>query len=762
MDIKRYLRKLAELGIVLTAVTTLIVAGCGWVDGTANVAAGGGAGAGGTIAGVAVLGHVHGGTATAYAVKSDGSHGSSLGSGPTGLDGKFTISLSSTPAGPVAIEITGGSYVSETDGTTVAVTKPFAALLPTLTGVSSVAITPLSDMAHAYAVVHAAAGIDIGTAISSANEFIKSTFHLGAPPTEITPDFSSTALTGGASGVGTDGGKIALAIAALDAEATRLTSGVPGLSRSDAYSAFSADMSWGTPGVPLPGVSAVSITSSTGVIVPLPVTTLGNDLATALATVSPTLFVGATASEVTATATDIGATVTATIPKSVLSATGVSSSSSGAMSYTSIAGHQYLFIAARSKGVRKVDVTDPASAVEVTATSSTPWNGGTLANHAGFSGSIGGATVVSGSTGVLVLAFDYNSPHIALLDPGTGTITYEGDLTLHGSSQQFSGGNAYIAGAIPDPGKGVWLATTDGYIYLDINATLAASTGAAPVIGTTIFPAGNVYCCSGGSPNQLSENLGGDIANNLLFTPNYGGLSLQIVANQSGGLSSGTYLLDPSYVKANSVSSSLSGLSGNMDGGAVDTNLGVGIITYEDRCDVSFINLNGITASAVPAGTTVGTFQPPATNGFVDIMVDLQDYIPNKPNICFSGSSVDSKTDQIFGMAGYSSQIFVGKLQDPRSASAGSWNGMSDWVHYTLSNYSPAQDPHANVTVYNVKNSRTYAYILDGPSSPTGVVQIDVTGLLNMTRVGISGDTQHQVVGNPETTGGPISEIPLK
>jgi hypothetical protein len=371
-----------------------------------------------------------------------------------------------------------------------------------------------------------------------------------------------------------------------------------------------------------------------------------------------------------------------------------------------------------------------------------------LANNAGFSSKpIGGATVVSGSNGVQILVFAYGAKHIVLLDPDTGAITYEGNLPLTGGIQTFSGGDAYIAGAIPDPGKGVWLATTDGYLYLDINATLAAGTGASPVIGSTKFAAGAVSCCSGGSPNQLAENLGGDIAHNLLFTPNYGGLSLQIVADQPGGLAAGTYMLDPSARP--------SILSGNMDGGAVDTGYGVGIITYEDTRNASFINLNGITASAVPTGTTMGTFLPPATNSFVD--VNIASF-----SLRFSGSAVDSKTHQVFGMAGFSNDIFVGQLQDPGSVSSGSsWAGMSDWVYYTLSSYSYAKDPHANITVFNEKTGKTYAYLLDGYALPSGVQQIDVSALMAMPRSGTTGDALHHPATNPQASGGPIIKIPL-
>lgn len=778
MKIKRKLRAIAELGIGLTAIGTLMLGGCGWLDGgSSNGTAAAPAAAGGppvVVAGVAVKGRMFGAKARVWDVDSKGRGSTGTGTHLLGeattdpATGAFKITLPSAPTTAISVEISDGHYTSETDGSDVpGSSTPMTALLPlskVTTGASGVAVTPLSDISHGHAIAHAslpgASAVPLTTAISDGDAFVSKTFGLAASsPAFIAPDFTDAALT-----AKSDGGIVAFTLAALDGLAKKL--GVGGIARDDVYAALRDDYSDGLPDGKAFGSSvSITTTGASGIAVSavLPITSLGFDLAREFGALSTRIAAGSAVSVFSGTAPElasaaatvgvlssaIGTSVTSIIPPSVLTATGVSSTSSGAMSFLSTGGHQFLYIAARAKGVRKVDVTDPAAAFELSSRTTPAWNGASLFSNPGFGGhTIGGAMVVSSATGVQVLAFAYGAKHIALLDPDSGAIIYEGDLTLAATlPASFSGGSAFIAGSIPDPGKGAWLATTDGYIFLDINATLAAGPGAAPVIGATTFPAGAVRCCSGGSPNQLAENLGGDIAHDLLFTPNYGGLSLQVLADRPGGLAHGTYQLAPAFVSAHPI------LSGSMDGGAVDTGLGVGIITYEDTSNASFINLNGITASDPIAGLVVPgalTFLPPATNGFVDV---------NIGGGTFSGSAVDSRTHQVFGMAGFSADIFVGQIQDPASVpSGGTWSGLSDWVFVNLIGYAEAHDPHANVTLFNDKTGSTFAYLLDGDPSPTGVQQIDVSALLAMPR--LSGGP-HQPATSPQAPGGPITKILL-
>ncbi len=346
-------------------------------------------------------------------------------------------------------------------------------------------------------------------------------------------------------------------------------------------------------------------------------------------------------------------------------------------------------------------LTSPTTAVPVTLASK-------------FSGSVGGAQIITGLTGgAQLLVFSYGAKHMALVDPTTGAVTWEGDLTLTNGIVNFSGGSAYIAGSIPVSGQGAWLATSDGYEFFNASATLAAGASSPPVIGT-IYPVA--------TGQMLAENLGGDISHGLIFAPNYGGSrsgTVQILnLTARTGFPVGSYTVDPAYVPPAGTP------TGIFDGGSVDSHLQVGILTYEDTPNATFVNMKNV----VP-GATANTFMPAATNGLVSVSIGGT----------YSGSAVDPVTDLALFMAGYSNDLAVGQLQDPASvASGGTWIGLSDWTHYTLGSgafsYSYATDPHAVAVVNN--KSKSYGYLLNGSTSPTGVVQIDMSGLLAISHPG--------------------------
>ncbi len=83
------------------------------------------------VSGMVVSDVTVGTTVTAYAVQSDGSNGSVLGvSSVTGADGKFSMQLTSAPAGMVRLVAKDGSFKSEADGskqtnTTTELVTPF-------------------------------------------------------------------------------------------------------------------------------------------------------------------------------------------------------------------------------------------------------------------------------------------------------------------------------------------------------------------------------------------------------------------------------------------------------------------------------------------------------------------------------------------------------------------------------------------------------------------------------------------------------------
>jgi hypothetical protein len=162
---------------------------------------------------------------------------------------------------------------------------------------SSVAITPLSDLAHArtLALLAGSAGVPavpLAQAINDSEKFVAKTFGLSSfsRAVFVRPDFSTLGLTSK-----TEGSKVALAIAALDGLAVKVTSGVAGVSsRDDAYAAISRDYADGKLDG-LVGTTPVALGTTSAVLPP----SVGLDLATEISHVSPSVF------GTTATAGDI-------------------------------------------------------------------------------------------------------------------------------------------------------------------------------------------------------------------------------------------------------------------------------------------------------------------------------------------------------------------------------------------------------------------------------------------------------------------------
>jgi len=706
---------------ILMALLPLALAGCGGGGGF-NPLSGGGSGP--LVSGSVIKGPVSGATLTVYALNTDGTYGAVLGTGITDATGNFSFSLTAPHTGPAALVATGGTYTSETTGATVsgAGSSLCAMAIDLSAGATGLVITPLSDMVCARAAALAAGGTPLPTAIADADTFVMSIYGLTGRPETLRPSFTAGALC-------TDAGKFAMVLAALDKLRTGLAGGSDAL-----YTALSSDIADGTFDG-LSGGAAVPLGGGT-----LPFTAGSTDFVGALTSVAPSVFTGATGADILAGGTCATTGLGAVSPTS----SGVEATSSGAMSSLAVGGKQFLFVAARTKGVEKVDVTDPAAPIVLGTADG--WCGAaacapspTLASHFPTS-TIGGAQIIVGLPGgPQLLVFSYSAKHMALVNPDTGAVTWEGDLTLTNGIVGFSGGSAFIAGAIPVLGQGAWLATSDGYQLFDAAATLTAlpagTTTSAPVIAST-YPIG---------PGQaLAENLGGDIAHGLIFAPNYGvggaGAVQAINLTAKPGFPVGSYTGDPAYVPP-------PGIPGGIhDGGSVDSKLQVGIITGEDTTNATFVDIRNV----VP-GSVANTFAPAATNGIVNVAIGGT----------FSGSAVDSSTDQALFMAGFSNDLSVGQLQDPASVAAGgTWTGMTDWVNYTLGGgsfaYSYAVDPHA-VAVINIAG-KSYGYLLNGSSFPTGVVQIDMSALLAMPR---TSPGAHTTATDPTVAGGPISNIVL-
>jgi hypothetical protein len=126
----------------------------------------------GTVSGTAVKGPVNGGAMTAYAL-SNGAMGAKIASTTTNADGTFSLSMGSY-AGPVMLQMTGGTYTDEATGATMPMMTgdTMTAVLPSMTAgqaVSGVQVTPLTAMAQAMA-QHMAGGMtDANIAAANAN-----------------------------------------------------------------------------------------------------------------------------------------------------------------------------------------------------------------------------------------------------------------------------------------------------------------------------------------------------------------------------------------------------------------------------------------------------------------------------------------------------------------------------------------------------------------------------------------------------------------
>ena len=108
----------------------------------------------GTVSGTAVKGPVNGGTMTAYAL-SNGAMGAKIASATTNADGTFSLAMGSY-AGPVMLQMTGGTYMDEATGATMQLMAgdTMTALLPSMTAgqtLNGVQVTPLTSVAQTMA-----------------------------------------------------------------------------------------------------------------------------------------------------------------------------------------------------------------------------------------------------------------------------------------------------------------------------------------------------------------------------------------------------------------------------------------------------------------------------------------------------------------------------------------------------------------------------------------------------------------------------------
>lgn len=695
------------------AVGALVLAGCSGGDELPAPVTGT------LISGVGVAGPVDSASVDVFAVKPDGSDGDKLGSGTTSSDGKFSVTASPPPKGPVRIRIRGGSYHSEANTSTTRTKTSLDALVPTDgKDVSGTAVTPLTSLADSYAstlLKKSGSAADADSKIRDANKKIKDLFNLKSdesttPLHKLVPDFKAT------SG---DGARAALVLGTFEQLADNLKK-----DPSEVVHALAEDLSDGVPD----GKKDDGTTPTYDGSAPAPASLGTGDFLSALSTYVDPNNPNTTALKENGTTLDPSVTedvrggVVAAAPPS----SGLNAGSSGAVATLSYLGKQVVFIAARQRGIKAVDITNPAAPVVNLLTS---LNTALQALTPAF-GDVGGVIAAPGAATPQVVLFSYSSPRVVLADVDAQRILADTNLSsILTTFVSFSGGSAYISGGIPDPARGVvWLSTGDGYVPYDI-ASHEAKTA-------MIIPLAN--------SQMNAENIGGDVSANLLFSPNYGPTS-----SQNGGLQivdlvkSKAYSMDDTQFQSafsytrNYGSGPVSQPFSIVDAGAVDSAYKVGVLTPEDSNYIGFIKLGD--RSKIVTNDTTSTFTLSDTS-LTKVLSASTGYSPT-----LSGAAIESTNHLALFMAGYSSSIMVGKLDDPSGAS---WAGLSDWRYYDAngsSEYVYSRDPHAVGVALADADQRSYGFLL---SDDGFALMVDMQRFLAAAS-GSTADTAHQLTTTP-------------
>jgi len=130
----------------------LLTTACG--GGGTSVASNVGSGGTGFVSGVVTKGPLGNASVTAYSI-SGGQMGATIGSTMTDTNGNFNMGIGSY-AGPVMLQVSGGSYKDEATGTTMSMAQGdvITAIMPTIAANSNTAgiqVTPVTGMAQTLA-----------------------------------------------------------------------------------------------------------------------------------------------------------------------------------------------------------------------------------------------------------------------------------------------------------------------------------------------------------------------------------------------------------------------------------------------------------------------------------------------------------------------------------------------------------------------------------------------------------------------------------
>ncbi len=574
--------------------------------------------------------------------------GDVLGSATTDSNGKYKIQLSKKPTGPIRVDVNpGGTYNSESDNSTQTSGGISALINQPPVGNTPVFVTPLSHIQtlRAEKLLDTGASADVGAALNTAQDDLKKSIGdmgLGGQSlTSVAPDFSSN--TGA-------GFKLGVALGVLEQLRKNLN-----VTPSDLVEAVARDLSDGKPD----GKEAGALLQLAGSAMSPTVTTTSlagaaNDYATSTTTVHHQANIDISSQ----TQVISGAAI------SEASVSGQLSGSSGAVAPMIVGNKIYVYFAARDDGLVRLDMTDPDHPVaERLAT----LNADIQTKLPGFSvdGVIPVPTPVNGKQ--VLLIFNYNSQNLVTVNVQDNTVLQTAQLTEITHTFNVSGASSiYIGGGIADGKRNlVWLATNDG--LLPVNPVNLVSQGIIPQpVGT-----------------RMDENIGGDPAGDIVFSPNYsdGGIVIFNLAEKKA------YEQTPQqWTDINNING-VQHFWSDLDQAAVDSSFKVGVVSDEGGVQMGLVNY----ATPTGATTDVGIFTPTA-------------YRLMSPPPGLQGGemavSVDSASHIVFAQNAWSaSPILVAQLDDP--AKGANWQGFSKVRYAQKAGFGRPGDPHA-IGAFNI------------------------------------------------------------
>ena len=619
------------------------------------------------VQGTVIAGPVEGSSMEFFEVESDGKNGDKLGSGITDSSGSYRITLSRTIKTGKGLRgiAKGGNYISEADTKSAKKTLgTLETLIPSPPSGAPLAanVTPLTHFASVRATELAGSGTKtLSVALAEAEGTIKKWLAVdgGTSLSSLLPGFTLDS---------SDAAKIyGLVLGALEQLAKNL-----GKTPAEIYAALACDIADGIlDGKGSAGVSC-GIGSGSGL------DTLGTtELIRAINT-----YIASTATihadnklDAVPLAAPTRTSVVAVSPAS----SGASVGSTGAISFMRLAGSgkEVVLVAAREQGLVMVDMSDPSAPVVDRLDALN-------ALIKPLMTSVGGVIPIPGAASSQAMLYSYTSKKVITVNLDNNTILKSGDLALTRQASFSGASGVYVAGGVPDTGRGViWLATSEGYKAI-VPSTLTVTSESVMA-------------------NDVPENMGGDPTRDMLFGPNYGpsgsGGAVDWV-DLSGALPV-TYSMSGADWTSYSKGSNAIGIA---DSGSVDSIYNVGLIIGEDISNVLAVNLE---KSAYDFSTTAKTFKAKASTSSV---------LTNISAMTLAGSSVDSVSHYALLMAGYSNSVVVAKIDNPAAPKTGTWTGIEDWRGFNLSgnDYSYAADPHA-VGAFNIKG-KAYGFLLNGIS----------------------------------------------